>query len=610
LIFCQSCGTANDLGANVCKKCGTSLLILGGNTTWDEPDSRMISLEDHLLERISTLEETLAAVLEHMSRLSETVDMVDRNGFVTRSGLSSLVETLRETNLVHEEPLYQRWETTMLEQMEEARFRERFMQMKSRFLALYRGETRAKTSFQSLIEEAEFLIYSDRVNESTEVLTKAHELDPQNYELAYYLAESYQLQGLNEPAIALLETAIEANPDHPDSLLLLALILYAEGQAEASEQLLVRTLELSPHQPLALLSMGSLMTADGRHDEAVSFLERSVEIDPQAQGYYLLGICARERGRFKEAIDALAYATDLDPEHEDAIFALGLTYLERGWTRKARACFQRAQELNPERMDFREESLDETEPPEHPVDMDPDSIQTLALAHALFHEGKLKQALPHYRLLLRRYPSSYLLLSTHAVLSYSLRRFEESLKSARKILDQETPPMVRCVAYMMQMECLRSLGHYDEAIECMTEMLKEFPDGYGRTVACYGLALTKADRGRDLREAEHLAMQAIELSPEDFRHNALDALGWVYFKQGRLEEALELMKSAVELRETVNHLYHFGMILLALNLQDEAFKVYERIVKLRNKSVNIYEFIYSAIRREMESAGLQDGRGA
>jgi len=607
LILCQSCGEKNADDALICGKCGTRLLILGGNETWEEPEERTISLEDHLLERISNLEETLSAVLEHMARLSETLDMTDRNGFVTRSGLSSLIETLRENHIIREDPLYQRWETTMLEQMEEQRFRERFMQMKSRFIALYRGEPRKKSSFQSMIEDAEFLIYSDRVGESIETLCRALEIDPLNYELAYYLAESFQLQGLNEEAVNMLRLAIESNPEHADSLLLLALILYAEGAAEEAESLLVRTIEINPHQPLALLSMGSLMTADGRHDEAEPFLIRSVEIDPAAQGYYLLGIGMRERGRVMKAIDYLAYATELDPDHEDAVFALGLTYLERGWTRKARTCFQRAQELNPNRMELSDSELDDAEPPSNDPTMDEETLQTLELAHQLFREGKLKQALPHYRTLLRRYPENHAMLSAHAVLCYTLRRFDESLKSARKILEHDSAPLVRCVAYTMQMECLRSLSQYEDAIETMTEMLKEFPDGYGRTIACYGLALAKADTGRDLREAEMLARQALELSPEDFQHNALDALGWVFFKQGRLEEAHELLERAVGIRETLNHLYHFGMILLALNLQDEAFKVYERIVKLRNKSVNIDDFIFSAINREMESEGIQGG---
>ncbi|MDJ0840402.1 MAG: tetratricopeptide repeat protein [Acidobacteriota bacterium] len=600
--------TANEDSNHTCKKCGARLMLIGKNMVWEEPESnaRTVSMDDHFLERISNLEETVSGVLENMARLADTLEVLDRNGFVTRSGLSALVDTLRESNLLREELLYERWETTMVEQMEEARFRDRFVQLRGRFLALYRGESTKKTAFLAYIDEAEFLIFSDRINESIEVLTAALDLDDQNYELAYYLAECCQLQGLNQIAMALLETAIEANPEHSDSLLLLGLMYYGNNDIEPAREMLIRCIEVSPHQPLALLSMGSILTGEGKFDEARPFLERAVELEPGAQGYYLLGLSARENGKLKEAIDFLGYATELDPEHEDAVFALGMTYLKRGWTRKARACFARALELNPNRVEFREAAGYE-EPPEPEVEasLDGDSAKTLEMAHTLFQEGKLKQALPHYRQLLRRYPANYLFLSAFSVLNFSLRRFDESLKAAGKILELDVPETVRCVAFTMEMECLRAQGRYDDAIEVAGRMLNEFPEGYGRAVACYGLALTNADTGRNLREAEALAKEALRVCAPDFRHNVMDALGWVYFKQGRLEEALDLLKSAISMRETLNHLYHYGMILLALNLQEEAFKIYERIVKLRKKNNVVDDFIFAAIRREMDSQSAE-----
>ena len=298
----------------------------------------------------------------------------------------------------------------------------------------------------------------------------------------------------------------------------------------------------------------------------------------------------------------------MDPEHEDAVFGLGLAYLKRGWNRKARACFARALELNPNKVEFQEAAGEEAEEVfDEAVDvLDPDSAETMERATSLFREGKLKQALPHYRRLLKKFPDNYVLLSTTAVVYFALRRFDESIKVCMKIMELETPEMVRCVAYTISMECLRGQGRFDESIELMNDMREEFPDGYGRTVACCGLALAKADMGTDLREAEALAREALEHTPPDYRHNVLDALGWVFFKQGRYEDSLDLLKSAISMRETLNHLYHYGMVLLALNLQEEAFKIYETIVKLRGKNVTIEDFIYSAIDSELQSAEREE----
>ena len=39
-------------------------------------------------------------------------------------------------------------------------------------------------------------------------------------------------------------------------------------------------------------------------------------------------------------------ALKLDPDYEEAIYHLGLCYLDRNWNRKAIECFQEALELN------------------------------------------------------------------------------------------------------------------------------------------------------------------------------------------------------------------------------------------------------------------------
>lgn len=601
MIYCQACLTQNKNNAEVCAKCGARLLVLGGNATWEEPDPIRVSMEDHFLERISQLEETVSTMLEHLSRVADSMENVDRNAFITRAGLSSLVDVLKESNLLREELLYERWESTILEQMEEARYRDRFSQMKSRFLALYRGPQRKRASFQAHVADAEFLIYSDRFSESAEVLSKALKLDPKNYELAYYLAEFYQQQGMNEEAKQNLRMALKANPDHADSLLILALILYGEADEKEAESLLSRCIEVNPTNPVALFSMGSILVSQERFDEAEPLLEKANELEPHAQSYYLLGLVYKAQGRLSDAIDNLSYAVELDPDHEESIFTLGMAYLERGWTRKAKNCFSRALELNPGKLEYQEAQDFQTDREETTSSLDETSREELRIAEALFRAGKAKQALPYYRKLLKKHPNDNLLLSSYAALNHALRRPEETLKCVRKILNDASSDIMRCVAYTLEVEAYRALGRYDEAIASLEEMLDEFPEGNGQAIAICGLAMTKADMGQDLKQAEELAQQALQISPPDWRHKALDALGWVYFKQGRYEEALQILENVLSMHENVNHLYHYGMILLALDLKEEAFRVFEQTVAKRNQQAKVDEFIFAAIHREMDN---------
>lgn len=579
-------------------------MILASNQRWEEQEFSKVSLEDHLLERISNLEDTLNNVLDHLTRLAESFQTLDRNTFITRSGLSALMDILKEAGAVKEDVLHQRWESTIIEQMEEARYRDRFGQMKGRFIALFRGKPEKLSIFKAKIDEAEILVLSDRFEDSTKVLKKAFLLDKRNYELAFYLAELAHEQGLIKEASGYLKQALDANPAHEDALVMLALIYYGENRVEPAKELLQRAIQASPSDDLPLLCLGSIYTSEGSFDTARELLERVNQIRPQAQAHYLLGIGFREQQKTNQSIEHFDMAQQLDPDHEEAIFSLGMAYLSKGWSRKARECFGRALELNPNRMEFRQ-ALEFRFPDMSQVssELDPESLEIYQFAENLVREGKYKQALPHYRTLLRKYPNNYLILTSYAVVHFSLRRFEEALKAASKILTQATPPLVACGAYTLQMEALRALGRYDEALLALAKMHEQFPDGYGHVIAKYGMALTLADMGKDLREAESLAKAALEVSPAEFKHNSMDALGWVYFKQGRYDEALELLEGAVALEENLTHLYHYGMVLLALNLQEKAFQIFDRAVKLREEGPRIDDFIFAAIRREIRKIG-------
>lgn len=558
-------------------------------------------MEDHFLERISNLEDTLNNVLDQVNRLVESFEISERNAFVSRCGLVSLIETLRDARVVQEDLLNQRWETTMSEQMEEARYRERFIHLKKRFLALFRGDAKKINAFRNLIDEAEFFVISNRFQESTEVLKRAFAMDKDHYELAYYLAELAYEQGHVPAAKSFLSQALTANPGYQDGLVLLALIHYGENEFTTAKGLLLKAIDNNPADDLAFLCLGSILNAEGDFDAAEGILNRVNEIRPHAQSYYLLGMGAKEQGKNKDAIAHFKQAMELDPEHSDAIFALGLVYLERGWTRKARTCFSQAFELNPDRMEFRQAlQLDQPDWSREPLEMDEESQKTFAFAEELMHRGKFKQALPHYRRLLKIHPDHHVLLTSFAVLNFSLRRFEEALFVARKILDSQVTEVVACASYSLQLEALRALGWLDEASRVLDEMRRVFPSGRGRVMANFVMAVNMAEMGQDLDEAERLAQDAVDQSPDEFKHNALDALAWVYFKQDRYEEALRLLELALDMGDSLTHLYHYGIVLVHMGLQDKALAVFDRALRAKNKGSKVDEIVFTAIRSEIE----------
>ncbi len=60
------------------------------------------------------------------------------------------------------------------------------------------------------------------------------------------------------------------------------------------------------------------------------------------------------------------------------------------------------------------------------------------------------------------------------------------------------------------------------------------------------LGYSWVDRGENVAEAEHMIRRAVEMRPDD--GYIVDSLGWLYFRTGRLQEAVETLERAVELQ--------------------------------------------------------------
>jgi len=95
-----------------------------------------------------------------------------------------------------------------------------------------------------------------------------------------------------------------------------------------------------------------------------------------------------------------------------------------------------------------------------------------------------------------------------------------------------------------------------------------------------------ADRGINLQEAEKLILRALELKPGN--GYIIDSLGWVYFKQNKLDSALKHLKEAMRLMPNdATIIEHVGDVYLKMENYKEAQEMYENALKInpQNKSL-------------------------
>ena len=96
------------------------------------------------------------------------------------------------------------------------------------------------------------------------------------------------------------------------------------------------------------------------------------------------------------------------------------------------------------------------------------------------------------------------------------------------------------------------------------------------------LGYTYADLGINLNEAEALVQSALKIKPED--GYIRDSMAWVYYKQGRYEDALIWLKKAIDIvPQDPTILEHLGDVYLKLNSKDKALESYRRSLELQTK---------------------------
>jgi len=96
------------------------------------------------------------------------------------------------------------------------------------------------------------------------------------------------------------------------------------------------------------------------------------------------------------------------------------------------------------------------------------------------------------------------------------------------------------------------------------------------------LGYTYADLGTHLDEAEKLIKEALNYKPDD--GYITDSLGWVYYKKGLYEKAVEMLERAVKLvPNDPIILEHLGDAYLKMNDRDKALEYYNRSLEHQKK---------------------------
>ena len=591
-MYCQVCGTRNEDDAEYCQRCRQKLMVLSGSSapsaeSLDVGDEEF-SFDEHLLERISILEEVLKRTGETVQQVLSAMRRQEESILVHHAGMLALRDLLERQELINVAEWSDLWESKMDYQFLVLEKRERFAAVKDRILGLYEGRRRA--AFEQLLDEAEFALSGLDLAKAMEALETAAAVDRANYELAHFLGESHFQEGRLERALDYWSRVLASKPDHAQGLVYSGVIRFQQGEERRGQELLERAVVLHQDAFLPHFCLGASLAGRGQLKAAVAYLERAVEIDGVPQALYLLGRCRYEMGRLAAAIESLGQAVQVDPLFEECHHLLGLCYLDRGWNRKALTAFRTAQQLNPRRMRYRDlvAYLSGRTGAELPA-TSPAAADWVTRGEEAIGAGDAPEALRCYREALALDPDNPTLLMTYALACLRLDRGQEIGQLTQRVLDSNAGEMLRATAYATLIESLRSEGKYLEGNKVGRQLLDEGGSNFSKSIAYYEMAYNLAEMDEDLDKALDFARRSLEHAPEELRQFPLAALGWVHYKRRELDEAIDFLSQSTELGPSTTVLTRLGMALLASGDEDRARGVLARARRLDDRGGAIEE---------------------
>lgn len=360
--YCQKCLAANPLGQDYCARCGTRLMIIV-----EPPASRYETSEsaaandEHVLERVSALENRVARLSERLERGLDLLLRQAQSSYFDRALVKALVALLSEDGIVENSRLEQLWNDHCQKDAREQEESTRREAVRVKILGQYRGSDRI--GFEKLVTEGFLFIEDGQVPRGIRTLQRAVSASPDNAPLQAFIGEHFFKAGKSRLAHRYLERAHEAAPGDIRVSLLLGLTCADEGETERAKHLLNSANRQGGSSFAAHYSLGRMFVAEENWQKALREFKRALASKPSPEAHYALGCLYYQLCKDSLAARHLRKAVEMDAGYNEALYLLGLTYQRSGQQTLAEEAFARVGNGDPKPGGRRKQA---PEPPETP----------------------------------------------------------------------------------------------------------------------------------------------------------------------------------------------------------------------------------------------------
>ncbi len=403
-----------------------------------------------------------------------------------------------------------------------------------------------------------------RYRDAANTARQAYILSGENPQWGYQLSQALLYAGQTAEAIDVLKELLEENGNNLRLILSYAEALMRGGRYAEAEQQVQRVLSERPNHPEALSILAQVQRRSGRREEAVKTLRQALsgqDVTETLAQQYALAETLVELGRTEEAVAAYesALRSVSNPDNsvsesqreraELILMRIASAYKAAGKPDRELATYDRMRRL------LGSES----------------TLADLLLIESLRSEGKHEEALKAARAARRRFPNERQFVYLEAQVLARLGQVDQALKELTKVAEEaedagEVAQMKAIVlsdanrfedaehlarqavrydekniAYLVTLSSiLERRKQYAESEQLLRTALALDPDN---PTALNNLGYFLAERNERLDEALTLVQRAVNIEPTN--SSFLDSLGWVYFKQNRLDLARQYIEQAL-----------------------------------------------------------------
>jgi len=431
---------------------------------------------------------------------------------------------------------------------------------------------------------AQILVALDRSDEARELFVQMIRKAEPDVASAYRrIAEMMARQKQTEGLLPVMDELIGLHPDVAEAHFAKALLANRMRKLDIVDQSLDEALRLRPDWEDAALAKVSNLASENKNDKVRNFSEQFLRDNSAANAFRMnYARWLLDQDEVSPALVQFAEVVEREPDNADALYAAGLLSIEEEDYRAATRFLERHLEQRPqhdqtrlylgqvaserEQYEKAESWLKKVSSDEHYFDAQ------VRIGGVVAASGDVDGALDHLQNIswINEEQQVRLILAREEVLREAKR-----LPDAKNVLDdalQQLPENTDLLyARGLVAAQLKLVDVHERDLRKLIEQDPENAHAYN------ALGYTLADLTDRHQEAFDLITKALELRPDD--PFIMDSMGWVQYRLGNHELAIDYLERAFALREDAEIAAHLGELFWVSGERRRAETVWKKGLK-------------------------------